>query len=57
MGRYNGFLSSKVNILSIQAVLFSLYAILLEHQIIFMNLFYEFTIKVVRKVNNTDQTI
>ena len=39
MGRYNGFLSSKVNILSIQAVLFSWYAILLEHQIIFTNLF------------------
>ena len=32
MGRYNGFLSLKVNILSIQSVLFSSHAIFLEHQ-------------------------
>ena len=32
MGRYNGFLSFKVNILSIQSVLFSWHAILLVHR-------------------------
>ena len=32
MGRYTGFLSLEVNIRSIQSVLFSWYAILLEHQ-------------------------
>ena len=57
MHRYNGFLSSKVNIISIQSVIFSLHAIVLEHQQILEIFFMEYTIKVVREVNNTDQTI
>ena len=57
MGRYDGFLSLKVNILSIQSVLFSWHAILLERQEVSWTLFVECNIKVPRKVNNTDQNI
>ena len=49
--RYNGFLSLKVNIPSIESVLSSLHAILRD-------LFHGIhTIKIVVKVNNIDQTI
>ena len=57
MYRHNGFLSLKINILSIQSVLFSWHAILLEHQKFSWIFFMKNTIKAVRKVNNTDQTI
>ena len=57
MGRYGGFLLLKVNILSIQSALFSWLAIPLEQKYVLLNLFVECTTKVVRKVNNPDQTI
>ena len=57
MGRYGGFLLLKVNILSIQSALFSWLAKPLEHKYVLWTLFVECTIKVVRKVNNPDQTI
>ena len=57
MGIYNGFLSLKDNILSIHSVFFSWHAILLERQWFLWTFFMEYTIKVVRKVNNTVQTI
>ena len=53
MGRSNKFLSLKVNLLSIESVLSSRHAILLFSWTFFM----KYTIKVVRKVNNTDQAI
>ena len=56
MGRYNGLKSLKVNVVSIETALFSWYAILLEHHVSW-TLFIEYTIKVVRKVSNTGQTI
>ena len=40
MQRFNGFLSLKVNILSIQSVLFSWYAITARAPITFVNFFY-----------------
>ena len=57
MGRYNGFFLLEMNILSIQSVLFSWHAILPEHQYVSWKFFVEYTIKVIRKVKNTDQTI
>ena len=53
--RYNGFLSLKVNILNIHSVLFSWYACYSAG--VSWSFFMEYIIKVVRKVNNTDQTI
>ena len=57
MKRYNGFLSLKVNILSIQSGLFSWHATLLVHQQVSWTFFMEYIVKVVGKLNNTDQTI
>ena len=57
MERYNGFLSLKVNILSIQSVFFSWHATLLVHQQVSWTFFMEYIVKVVGKVNNTDQII
>ena len=55
MGKYNEFLSLKVNILSIQSVLFSRHAVM--HAKVSWTFFMEYTIKVVSKVNKTDQFI
>ena len=57
MGRYNGFFILQVIILSIQSVLFSWHAILLKHQYVSSIFFVEYTIKVIREVSNTDQSI
>ena len=57
MGRYNRFLSLKVNVLWIQSFLVSGHAMLLEHQEVSGTLFMENSMKVARKVKNTDQTI
>ena len=57
MQSFNGFLSLQVNILGIQSVLFSWHAILIEHKLVLWTFFMEYTIKMVREVNSTDQTI
>ena len=53
--RYTGFLSLKVNVLSIQSVLLSCYAALLEHQQVSWTFSIQDTIKVVTKVENKYQ--
>ena len=51
------FLSLNLNIMSIQSFHFTLHVMLQEYEQDSLTFFMGYTIKVVRKLNNTDQTI